>query len=63
MKKAENFVKVWFKQKDGNKISAAHPNLYARRFYRFMRKEVIIKSKELNEDARTTSFKDSIIFT
>jgi hypothetical protein len=63
MKQAENFVKVWFKQKDGNKISACHPTLYGRRFYRFMRKEVIIKSKEQNDAERTTSFKDSIIFS
>ena len=63
MKRAENFVKVWFKQKDGNLISACHPNLYAKRFYRFMRKEVIIKSSKVAEHERTTSFKDSLIFT
>ena len=63
MKRAENFAKVWFKQKDGNKISACHPNLYGRRFYRFMRKEVIIKSHKIDEKERTTSFKDSIIFS
>lgn len=39
---AENFFKVWIKQADGNLISAVHPDLYATRFYRFMRKEVII---------------------
>jgi hypothetical protein len=63
MKRAENFAKVWFKQKDGNKISACHPDLYGRRFYRFMRKEVIIKSHKIDEKERTTSFKESIIFS
>lgn len=61
-KKAENFFKVWFKQKDGKLISACEPNLYAMRFYRFMRKEVIIKSGKVAPNERMTSFVESLIF-
>ena len=38
----ENFIKVWFYQRDGTLISAVDPNPYARRFLRFMRENVII---------------------
>ena len=61
-KKAENFFKVWLKQKDGNLISACEPGLYAMRFYRFMRKEVIIKSIKVAPHERMTSFVDSLVF-
>lgn len=55
-------MKVWFKQSDPQLISAVHPNLYARRFYQFMRKEVIIKSSKVTVLDRETSFRDSLIF-
>ena len=41
-KKAENFIKVNFYQRDENKISATNPVLYMKRFYAFMKDEVII---------------------
>ena len=41
-KKAENFIKVNFYQRDENKISATNPLLYMKRFYQFMKEEVII---------------------
>jgi hypothetical protein len=61
-KQAENIFKVWFKQADGKLISACEPNLYAMRFYRFMRKEVIIKIGKTAAHERMTSFVDSLIF-
>jgi hypothetical protein len=42
-KKSENLLKVWIYQRDGTKISACDPVPYARRFFRFMRSQVIIR--------------------
>ena len=46
--------------RDGTKISACHPNPYARRFLRFMRENVIINQKSAKH--RTTSFQESFIY-
>ena len=44
-KRAENMIKVWLYQRDEDKISAVHPNRYAKRFIHFMRENVIINQK------------------
>jgi glycogen debranching enzyme len=41
-KYAENVMKIWLYQRDGQLISAVHPSLYAKRFNAFMREMVII---------------------
>ena len=41
-KRGEHHLKVWIYMRDGTKISACHPNPYARRFLHFMREYVII---------------------
>ena len=41
-KQGENLIKVWLYMRDGSKISACHPNPYARRFLHFMRDQVVI---------------------
>ena len=46
--------------RDGTKISACHPNPYARRFLHFMREYVIINQKSAKH--RTTSFVESFIY-
>ena len=46
-KQAENFLKIWLYQRDGNLISAAHPNLYAHRFNKFMREQVVINQTDV----------------
>ena len=46
--------------RDGTKISACHPNPYARRFLHFMREFVIINQKSAKH--RTTSFQESFIY-
>lgn len=56
----EHNIKVWIYMRDGTKISATHPNPYAKRFLRFMRDFVIINQK--SKQARSTSFKDSFVY-
>lgn len=41
-KKAENFVKVWLYYRDEYKISAVNPNMYMKRFFKFMKDNVVI---------------------
>ncbi len=44
-KKAENFLKIWLYQRDGKKISACHPTIYAGRFHDFMQNQVIVNQR------------------
>ena len=46
--------------RDGTKISATHPNPYARRFLHFMREFVIIN--QLSAKQRTSSFTQSFLY-
>ena len=59
-KQGEHHAKVWLYMRDGSKISACHPNPYARRFLHFMREEAIINQKSAKQ--RTSSFTDSFIY-
>jgi len=47
---AESKTKIWLLKRDGNLISAVHPNKYAKRFVRFMRDKVIIDAKDLSSN-------------
>jgi hypothetical protein len=59
-KQGEHHLKVWIYLRDGNLISACHPNPYARRFLHFMREFVIINQKSAKQ--RTTSFNESFLY-
>ncbi len=41
-KKSENFIKVWLYNREEYKISAVNPDMYMRRFFKFMRDQVVI---------------------
>ena len=56
----EHNLKVWIYMRDGTKISATHPNPYARRFLHFMREFVIIN--QLSAKQRTSSFTQSFLY-
>ena len=56
----EHQIKVWIYLRDGSKISACHPNPYARRFLHFMREFVIIN--QMSTKQRTTSFTESFLY-
>lgn len=45
-KKGEHYGKVYIYWRDGRKMSACHPNFYARRFLNFMRESVLINQKK-----------------
>jgi hypothetical protein len=52
-KQFESNYKIKFKRRDGTKISAVHPDFYAKRFNNFMKRQVFINEKEnivLNSD-------------
>ena len=45
-KKAENFIKIWLYYREEYKISAVNPVMYMKRFFKFMKENVIINQKE-----------------
>jgi hypothetical protein len=45
-KQIESNYKIKFKRRDGTKISAVHPDFYAKRFNDFMKRQVFINEKD-----------------
>ncbi len=41
-KRSENWIKVWLYQRPEALISATNPQLYMKRFFKFMKEEVIL---------------------
>lgn len=48
-KKAENWIKVWVYQRKEELMSAVNADMYMKRFYKFMKENVIINQMKKDE--------------